>query len=204
MGEQSMRQSAWGHYYNYHTTDRRGQSVGGSRVPFARDTWEGSLSISLSVSPVYLNLSLFFLSGARTHTHTHKLVRTSTIICISLSLMKLTNEREEQWSRMNELMPFCRVWFHHGLPALWVQPEKCEGWKIRGACFLFPAPTRLQSCGCRTTSSDWRNRLTQRKELVSGRLPTWFPIVYLSIQCPSVMRRAFHLGTEMPSALRVL
>lgn len=70
MGEQSMRQSAWGHYYNYHTTDRRGQSVGGSRVPFARDTWEGSLSLSLSVSPVYLNLSFFSLSGARTHTHT--------------------------------------------------------------------------------------------------------------------------------------
>lgn len=80
-----------------------------------------------------------------------------------------------------------------------------EMWRLKdkgGMFFLFPAPTRLQSCGCRTTSSDWRNRLTQRKELVSGRLPTWFPIVYLSIQCPSVMRRAFHLGTEMPSALR--
>lgn len=28
------------------------------------------------------------------------------------------------------------------------------------------------------------------------------PLVHLSIQCPSVLRRAFYLGTQMPSALR--
>lgn len=43
-----------------HKENRRGESVGGTRVPFARDAWEESVTLS----PLHLSLP-----RARTHTH---------------------------------------------------------------------------------------------------------------------------------------
>lgn len=40
-GEQSMRQSAWGHRFNQHMAHRPPRSVGGSHVPFEKKTREG-------------------------------------------------------------------------------------------------------------------------------------------------------------------
>lgn len=48
-GEQSMRQSAWGHRFNPHTAHRPPRSVGGSHVPFGKKTQEG---FSFFLSPV--------------------------------------------------------------------------------------------------------------------------------------------------------
>lgn len=136
MGEQSYATISLRPLSHYHTTKRRGESVGGSRGPFARDTWEKSLSLTLSLSLLLSHTHAHTQMGARLNNNLHLLAPIKTDQWMGRTKVKnqfIIASLPGEIQRMGSLQ------WRHLLGALEVQTEKCEDWK-RGKT-IFPALT---------------------------------------------------------------